>query len=63
MAATLLSTMPLWRQFDPLPLLAARKKSRKKEEREKENLQSTESNNEAESAATRLFTAEKTTVA
>ena len=37
LAATLLSTMPLWRQFDPLPLLAARKKRKKKKDEEEKD--------------------------
>ncbi len=62
LAATLLSTMPLWRQFDPLPLLAARRKRREKKDSEEEARRIAEAVDEAESAATRIFTVEKTTV-
>jgi hypothetical protein len=62
LAATLLSTMPLWRQFDPLPLLAARRKRRDKKDSEEEARRIAEAVDEAASAATRIFTVEQTTV-
>jgi hypothetical protein len=33
LASTLLSTMPLWRGMDPLPMLAGRKKKEKKKKK------------------------------
>ena len=32
LAATLLTSMPMWKGFDPLPLLARRKRKKKKKE-------------------------------
>ncbi|MCZ6774815.1 MAG: hypothetical protein O7G83_22915, partial [Proteobacteria bacterium] len=36
LAATLLSTVPMWRGFDPLPMLMGRRKTDKQEERDDE---------------------------
>jgi hypothetical protein len=62
LAATLLSTMPLWRQFDPLPLLAARRKRRDKKDSEEEARRAAESTYEGRSDAEKLFADEQTTV-
>ncbi len=62
LAATLLSTMPMWRQFDPLPLLAARKKRRDKKDREEEARRAAELADESRLDAEKLFAEEQTTV-
>ena len=62
LAATLLSTMPLWRQFDPLPLLAARKRRREKKQSEEDTHQAAASAYENPSDAEKLFADEQTTV-
>ena len=62
LAATLLSTMPLWRQFDPLPLLAARKKRREKKHSEDDTQRAAKSPYESRSDAEKLFADEQTTV-
>ena len=62
LAATLLSTMPLWRQFDPLPLLAARKRRREKKHSEEDTQRAAKSPYESRSDAEKLFADEQTTV-
>jgi hypothetical protein len=64
LAATLLSTMPMWRQFDPLPLLAARKRRRKKKEESEETMarRAAELANESRLDAEKLFADTQTTV-
>jgi hypothetical protein len=62
LAATLLSTMPLWRQFDPLPLLAARKRRRKKKHDEEDTQRAAKSPYESRSDAEKLFADTQTTV-
>ena len=63
LAATLLSTMPMWRQFDPLPLLAARKRRRDKKQSEEEKARrAAELADESRLDAEKLFAAEQTTV-
>jgi hypothetical protein len=54
--------MPLWRQFDPLPLLAARRKRREKKDSEEEARRAAESTYEGRSDAEKLFADEQTTV-
>jgi hypothetical protein len=53
LAASLLSVMPVWNNFDPLPLLAARRKKRERDE------DSEKDDNDTTSNLQKLFTAAK----
>jgi VCBS repeat-containing protein len=53
LAASLLSVMPVWNNFDPLPLLAARRKKRERDEDSEKDADDTASNLQ------KLFTAAK----
>ena len=59
LASMLISSMPMWKGFDPLPLLAARKKKRKKKEEEEEALRKAEAEAEGKDVD-ELFAHEQT---
>ena len=56
LASMLISSMPMWKGFDPLPLLAARRKKRKKKDEEEKSRQSAEAADRRARRVERLFT-------
>jgi hypothetical protein len=58
----LLSTMPIWKGFDPLPLLVARRKKRKKKEAEeaRQRVEADAADNDATQEVEGLFAVEQT---
>ena len=60
LASMLISSMPMWRGFDPLPLLAARKKKRKKEKDEEEVRRMAETADKGSQNVEALFAAKQT---
>jgi hypothetical protein len=62
LASMLLSTMPIWKGFDPLPLLVARRKKRKKKEAEeaRQRVEADAADNDATQEVEGLFAVEQT---
>ncbi len=56
LASMLISSMPMWKGFDPLPLLAARRRKRKKKDEEEKSRQSAEAADRRARRVERLFT-------
>jgi len=60
LASMLISSMPMWKGFDPLPLLAARKRKRSKKDDEEEARRKAEADDDGTQAVEALLAAKQT---